>query len=65
MIKMEVVLREIELIKRHIECAMNDPAFQSKFTGPHAPDKAMWMNEARAYLVKCVGKLEKVLEVEG
>lgn len=63
--KMEVVVREIELLKGHIECTMNDPSFQSKFTGPNAPDKAMWMNEARAYLIKCVGKFEKVLEVEG
>ena len=62
---MEGVLTKIEMFQEHIKRAIKDDVFQSKFTGPNSPDKAMWMNEARAYLVKCVGKLEKVLEVEG
>ncbi len=57
-------MREIELFKGHIECAKDDQAFQAKFTGPNAHDQARWMMEARGDLQRCVGKLEKVLEVE-
>ena len=58
-------MREIELFKGHIECAKDDPAFQTKFTGPNAHDQARWMMEARGDLQRCVDKLGKVLEVEG
>lgn len=57
-------MTEIEMLREHILCTIKTSTFSVKFTGPNAPDKAMWMNEAREYLVKCAGKLDKVIEVE-
>ena len=37
----------------------------TQFSGERSHDQAMWLNEARAKVQRCVGKLEKILEVEG
>ena len=57
-------MKEIEKLKADIESIVNDEVFKAKFTGLNSSDQAMWMNEARAYLIKCVDKIDKVLEVE-
>ena len=59
-----MTLKKIEKLKADIESIVNDEIFKVKFTGLNSSDQAMWMNEAKGYLIKCVGKLNKVLEVE-
>ena len=36
----------------------------TQFSGERSHDQAMWLNEARAKVQRCIGKLEKILEVE-
>ena len=57
------LLKKIEKLKADITAIVIDDIFKAKFTGMNSSDQAMWMNEARAYLIKCLGKLNKVLEV--
>lgn len=57
-------MKDIEKLKADIESIVNAAVFKAKFTGLNSSEQAMWMNEARAYLVKCIDKLDKVLEVE-
>jgi len=57
-------LEEIKLLKDYLNSLINNDVFQTKFTETNSPDKSMWLNEARSYLVKCIGKLNKVLEIK-
>lgn len=42
---------------------LNKPEWRATlFTGEKSNDQAMWLNEARAKVQRCVGKLEKILE---
>ena len=61
---MKEELKEIKNFKYNINVLLNDPVFQTKFTEENSPDKSMWMNEARAYLVYCINKINKVLETK-
>ena len=57
-------LEEIKLLKDYLNSLINNDVFQTKFTEENSPDKSMWMNEARAYLVHCINKINKVLEIK-